>query len=127
MWTLRVKEHFAAAHRLNGYEGKCSRLHGHTWQVEVAVSGNKTNNIGMLVDFKDIKAVLGGILAEFDHQCLNELPPFNAGQNPTAENLAALVFHRMAKSDLFSEVVHLSAVTVWEEENSSATFTPEGD
>ena len=125
VWTLRVKSHFAAAHKLNGYPGECSRLHGHNWQVEATVTGNKTDNLGMLVDFKAVKGTLNEILAEFEHKYMNELPPFDAGQNPTAENLAALIFARLCNSDIFSAAVKLSAITVWEGENASVTFTPE--
>ncbi len=56
MFTLCVKDSFAAAHRLVGYKGKCEELHGHNFAVEIYLSGESLGNDGMLVDFKTIKA-----------------------------------------------------------------------
>ena len=52
MFELVVNGAFEAAHRLVDYPGKCNRLHGHSWTVEMSVSGDKLDNIGMVADFK---------------------------------------------------------------------------
>jgi len=124
MFALKIRENFEAAHRLPGYPGKCNRLHGHNWQVEVEIVGEKLDKLGMLVDFVVVKQTLKNILDEFDHLYLNELPPFDGGLNPTAENLAKLIFSRLEASDIFPPNVELSAVTVWESEHSCVTYAP---
>ncbi|HEX3016196.1 MAG TPA: 6-carboxytetrahydropterin synthase QueD [Desulfobacteria bacterium] len=91
MFFLTVTDHFDAAHFLRDYPGKCAQIHGHRWTVEVTVSGQQLDNIGMLVDFKHLKNVLKDKLAEFDHHLINEHEPF-VNLNPTAENLAQYVY-----------------------------------
>ena len=56
MFELTVKAEFEAAHQINGYQGKCQRLHGHNWSVEAVVEGNKIDEIGMLNYIKVLKA-----------------------------------------------------------------------
>ena len=58
MYTLKVEGAFEAAHMVNGYPGKCARLHGHNWVVEAVVKGRELDELGMLVDFKIIKKAL---------------------------------------------------------------------
>ena len=94
MYLLKVEERFEAAHSLRGYDGKCARLHGHSWAVEAEVSGDKLNSLGILVDFKDVKRELKAVLDRLDHEFLNEQPPFYE-INPTAENIAAFIFNEM--------------------------------
>ena len=122
MYTLKVEGAFEAAHRVVGYPGKCDRLHGHNWVVEATVSGRELDELGMLVDFKAIKAALKEVLDSFDHQFLNELEPFAQGMNPTAENLAKLIFERLAGSEVFQRDSRLDAIRVWESPKSSVTY-----
>ena len=56
MFELVVNGAFEAAHRLVDYPGKCNRLHGHSWTVEMSVSGDKLDNIGMVADFNTLKS-----------------------------------------------------------------------
>ena len=93
-FELTVKSDFEAAHYIKNYPGKCARLHGHNWIVEAVVRGNELNELGILVDFKDLKAALNKVLDELDHQYLNELEIF-ADKNPTAENLAKEIFNQL--------------------------------
>ena len=58
MFEIVVQHHFCAAHALRGYDGKCANLHGHNFVVEARVTGDRLNGIGILVDFKDVKAAL---------------------------------------------------------------------
>ena len=118
MYQLVVKGDFASSHSLRDYEGKCKNLHGHTWKVEVAICGKDLNKTGMLVDFKEIKGVLRTILAELDHQHLNDLVFFQT-VNPTSENIAKFIFDKFSK-EIPSKV---KRVTVWESENASATYS----
>ena len=123
MYTLKVEGAFEAAHNLNGYPGKCAQLHGHNWVVEAVVKGWELDELGMLVDFKDIKQTLKDILERFDHHYLNELAPFKDGVNPTAENLARIIFEELAGNEIFKRDSVLAAITVFESPKSSVTYT----
>ena len=85
---------FEAAHRLpNVPEGhKCARLHGHSFHVRVAVSGEVDPRLGWVMDFADIKAVVKPIIEELDHYYLNDIPGL---ENPTSENLAKWIWDRL--------------------------------
>ena len=123
MYKLRVEGAFEAAHRLNDYQGKCANLHGHNWVVEVELWGTELNEIGILIDFKDAKRALNEVLYEFDHRYLNELAPFNAGVNPTAENIARIIYERLLIHSSLQGKAKLKAVTVLESPKSSVTYT----
>lgn len=122
MYEITVGAAFEAAHFIDGYPGKCARLHGHNWIVEAVVRGKNLDALGMLVDFKILKAALNKILDEFDHRYLNELETF-AQENPTAENLARKIFQRLAASEIFSDTTKLHAVKVHESPNSCVTYS----
>ena len=123
MYTLKVEGAFEAAHQLPDYPGKCARLHGHNWVVEAVVKGRELDKLGMLVDFKTVKKALNNVLDRYDHRFLNELVPFNTGVNPTAENLARIIFTELEDNEAFTAEVQLSAVTVFESPKSSVTYT----
>ncbi len=121
MYRLTVSKRFAAAHRLVNYRGQCARLHGHTWTVEVSVGGNKLDSCGMLVDFRTLKELVGKIVEELDHSCLNDLPPFNRNDyNPTAENLARYIFDKL--KPLLPPDLIISEVRVWESPDVCASY-----
>ena len=121
MFELTVKSEFEAAHQINGYKGKCQRLHGHNWSVEAVVIGDKLDELGMLVDFKMLKQELNKVLDELDHRYLNELEMFKT-KNPTAENLAQYVFDKLSESEIFSNS-KLKAIKVYESPKSCVTYT----
>ncbi|MBR1805735.1 MAG: 6-carboxytetrahydropterin synthase QueD [Selenomonadaceae bacterium] len=121
MYEISVRAAFEAAHFIAGYNGKCSRLHGHNWIVEAVVRGENLDSLGMLVDFSVLKAELKKFLDEFDHRFLNELE-FFATENPTAENLARKIFRRLSMSEIFRGSVKLYAVKVHESPNSCVTY-----
>lgn len=123
MYTLKVEGAFEAAHQIKDYPGKCARLHGHNWVVEAVVQGTELDGLGMLVDFKDVKHTLGSVLDRFDHRFLNELTPFSEGINPTAENLARIIYYELSATLLLLEGAHVAAVTVYESPKSSVTYT----
>ena len=121
MYEISVRAAFEAAHFIDGYCGKCSRLHGHNWIVEAVVRGETLDELGMLIDFKILKAELNKILDDFDHRFLNELETFTT-ENPTAENLARKIFQRLSTSEIFCGSVKLHAVKVYETPNSCVTY-----
>jgi 6-pyruvoyltetrahydropterin/6-carboxytetrahydropterin synthase len=110
-WTLKVWDKFSAAHYLNEYKGKCEKVHGHTFQVEVAIRVRELDRTGIGFDFTKIKKTLAALLP--DHTLLNEAFPFN----PSAENLARHFYGELKKS------YPVGSVTVWESEDASATYT----
>jgi 6-pyruvoyltetrahydropterin/6-carboxytetrahydropterin synthase len=115
---------FDSAHYLNGYRGACQNLHGHTWKVAVMLGGTELNELGMLIDFKKIKAIVDSlIIARFDHKLLNDVIPFN----PTAENLAKFIYDELSTNLFESENgrVHVQLVKIWENyPESCAIYQP---
>jgi 6-pyruvoyltetrahydropterin/6-carboxytetrahydropterin synthase len=114
-----IRGHFDAAHALHGYPGECRNLHGHTWDVEVVVSGERLDEVGIVYDFKTLKDDLARVLEPLDHAYLNDVPPFDA-LNPTAENLARHVFERLAET--VGEGVRVVEVSVWESPVARLTY-----
>ncbi len=96
MYTISVQAHYDAAHLLRDYQGKCARLHGHRYVVEVALRTTDVGKSGMACDFGDLKRHLKELVAPFDHQNLNEVPPFTEIES-TAENQARYFFDEMKK------------------------------
>lgn len=123
-FTLTVMTEFASAHSLRDYPGECHRLHGHNWKVEVEVVATELDELGMAVDFKEIKSAARKAAGELDHRYLNEIPPFDQ-VNPTAENIAAHLFERIS-TDLNNARVTVSAVTLWETERACVRYSKEG-
>jgi 6-pyruvoyltetrahydropterin/6-carboxytetrahydropterin synthase len=121
MYELTVKSHFDAAHALRGYPGECRKLHGHTWDVEVTVAGEKLDEVGIVYDFKSLKEDLNAVLAEYDHAYLNDVPPFDA-ITPTAENLARIIYERLA--DTVDRRVSVVEVAVWESPIAKLVYRP---
>ncbi len=120
MYEIMIEDNFASAHQLKGYEGPCENLHGHTWKVQVFMTGEKLNKLGMLFDFKEAKSLLKELLDSFDHKNLNELEMFKE-TNPTAENIAKVIFQKY-KDLTGNRGIILSKVTVWESEVTCATY-----
>jgi len=121
MFELVVKTEFAAAHRLREYEGACENLHGHNYKIDVVLRGERLNDIGMLIDFKDVKAALAEIVGRLDHVFLNETKPFDE-VNPTAENVAKHISEQVAAA--MPDGVAVKSVTVWESDRCGATYIP---
>jgi 6-pyruvoyltetrahydropterin/6-carboxytetrahydropterin synthase len=107
---------FDAAHRLpNVPEGhKCARIHGHSYQVMVHVTGSVGDDSGWVMDFGDLKAAFRPLMDQLDHYYLNDVPGL---ENPTSENLARWIWERLKPS-----LIDLSAVTVRETGKSGCTF-----
>jgi 6-pyruvoyltetrahydropterin/6-carboxytetrahydropterin synthase len=128
LWRLAVRDEFSAAHALRGYEGKCERLHGHNFAVELTVEGDAlAAGTALLLDFNVLKSLLKEVLTGLDHCVLNETPPFDA-LNPSSENLARHIWRAAAERlanhpDPRAAAVRLRSVTVSEKGAQSATYT----
>ena len=85
---------FEAAHRLpNAPPGhKCSRLHGHSFRVELVCEGEIDPKAGWLLDFAEIKQAFAPLLDQLDHSYLNDIEGL---ENPTVENLARWIWLRL--------------------------------
>ena len=118
---MKIITEFAAAHLLRGYDGPCSRLHGHNWRVEVEVTATSLDAIGMGLDFKTIKQNTRQVVEQLDHHNLNEISPFDR-INPTAENIAAYLFRELGRR-MDGERTRVSAVTLWETERACVRYT----
>lgn len=125
MYLLTVEDTFASAHQLRGYKGKCENIHGHNWKVVLSVKGNKLNDIGLLIDFNDLKAILKKITGFLDHKNLNVIPPFDT-LNPSSELIAEFICNETSKElKKFDSDIKVESVTVWESGTSRCTFYPE--
>jgi 6-pyruvoyltetrahydropterin/6-carboxytetrahydropterin synthase len=122
---------FCYGHRLLNYEGKCRHLHGHNGRVEVALEASKLDGRGMVYDFSDIKGAIKNWIDEtLDHRMLlckdDPILPvlkqrgelfYAMDENPTAENIAKLIFdHARAKG------LPVVEVRLWETPTSYATY-----
>ena len=106
MFRVTRRIDFCYGHRLLDYDGKCKHLHGHNGRVEISLGSPELDRRGMVLDFRDIKQVVSAwIDVELDHrmilhrddpavpllQKLGE-PLYLMDRNPTAENIARLIF-----------------------------------
>lgn len=120
MYKVKVITHFSAAHFLREYKGKCEKLHGHNWKVEVSVSAEKLNSLGMVVDFSDLKKAVNSVLADLDHSNLSDLAYFKQ-HNPSSEEIARYIFDQL-KSQVSQGGCLLDEVRVWETDSSCAIY-----
>jgi 6-pyruvoyltetrahydropterin/6-carboxytetrahydropterin synthase len=101
---------FDAAHHLPSYQGKCSKIHGHTYRAEIIIEGPVRQD-GFVMDFYELKKIMSLALRDLDHGDMNEIIP-----NPTAELIAELIFSRL-KSVLERTSIKLVCVKLWEGQN----------
>lgn len=105
--TLTRNFHFEAAHTLPNVppDHQCARMHGHSYRVDVSVTGDVDPQAGWLMDHAEISAVVKPVLARLDHRYLNEIPGL---ENPTFEMLAVWLWRELAPQlpDLSEIVIH---------------------
>jgi 6-pyruvoyltetrahydropterin/6-carboxytetrahydropterin synthase len=120
MYEVTIETHFSSAHRLRQYNGECERLHGHNWNVTVSIASEELDELGMVIDFRDLKAKTNQLMDKFDHRYLNEVPPFTE-INPTTENIAKFIFDELSKG-VNTDSTRVSKVTVWESPTCYASY-----
>jgi 6-pyruvoyltetrahydropterin/6-carboxytetrahydropterin synthase len=129
----KVTKHidFCYGHRLLNYDGQCRHLHGHNGRVEIDIESDRLDGRGMVVDFSDIKRILKTWIDEtLDHRMLlNKADPlvpvlqqrgelhYLMDENPTAENIAKLIFQHARSKGL-----PVAEVRLWETPTSFATY-----
>lgn len=116
---LKREYRFESAHYLPKVPPghKCARMHGHSYRVELHVTGPVDPATGWLIDFGVIDEAWEPLHRRFDHRVLNEVPGL---ENSTCEIMAGYIFKEMK-----AKVPHLSGVTVWETHDSSCTYRGE--
>jgi 6-pyruvoyltetrahydropterin/6-carboxytetrahydropterin synthase len=120
-FEVMIERNFSSAHQLRGYKGKCENLHGHNYKIEIYARGRELDNIGLLVDFGDLKTAADEVVLYLDHRNINELEPFDEELNPSAENLARYILERVA-SRVGDERVQVYKVRCFETPTSVATY-----
>lgn len=113
---VMIQMSFSSAHYLRDYVGKCANLHGHNYKVEVHARGRKLDQIGMLIDFSDLKAATKQVVDYLDHRNINDLPPFDREINSTAEEIAAY-FLREVGAQINNDRIQIYKVRLWETDN----------
>jgi 6-pyruvoyltetrahydropterin/6-carboxytetrahydropterin synthase len=124
IFGVKVKVEFSAAHHIRGYNGDCARPHGHNFKVEVEATCPRLNEIGIALDFKDLKRLVKGLIERYDHQDLNLIPPFD-DINPTAETLAQYFYEELERQiavDPGTASLTLKSITIWENDRSAASY-----
>jgi len=135
MYRVTREIHFCYGHRLLNYDGKCKHLHGHNGRAVITLEAPRLDALGMVMDFSRLKQVIGAWIDEtLDHKMLlhRDDPALPAlGQlgepvhlmdvNPTAENIAKLIFDYTA-----SRGFPVVEVKLWETESCFATYSQGG-
>ena len=123
MYTVSVQAHYDAAHSLRNYQGKCERLHGHRYVVEVAVQSEDLDDAGIAREITDLKQQLRDLAERLDHRNLNDIPPFTEIES-SAENQARYFFDELRKRlpETLSE--GLLYARVWESPHQWAQYSP---
>lgn len=135
MFRVTREIDFCYGHRLLHYEGKCRHLHGHNGRAVIVLEGEDLDHRGMLLDFSDIKSVVSGWIDDhLDHRMLlhkedpavpvlREMgePMFLLDRNPTAENIARLIFEFTA-----SQGFPIVEARLWETPRCFATYRADG-
>jgi 6-pyruvoyltetrahydropterin/6-carboxytetrahydropterin synthase len=122
MFEVSVEQTFAAGHALRNYRGKCENVHGHNYRVMVTIQGPQLDNIGLLVDFVEVKKLMNRVIDRLDHQFINDLAPFDT-INPSAENMAKYFYDEIS-TGLGTASVRVGEVRIWETDTASATYRP---
>jgi 6-pyruvoyltetrahydropterin/6-carboxytetrahydropterin synthase len=132
MFSVTREITFCYGHRLLNYDGKCRHLHGHNGRAVITLSAPALDDLGMVMDFTRLKSVVGGwIDKHLDHKMLLRKddpalaflrqqgePVFVMDVNPTAENIARLIFDFAA-----GEGFPVVEVKLWETDSCFATYT----
>lgn len=128
MFKIKIETKFSSAHYLREYQGKCERLHGHNWKVEVFAARQNLDSLGMVMDFSELKRLTQAVLEKLDHTCLNDLDYFSKknallgeGHNPSSEEIARYIYIKLKRDISIGDCI-LDEVRVWETDTSCAFY-----
>ncbi len=133
MFQVTREIRFCYGHRLLNYDGKCRHLHGHNGRAVITLQADQLDTLGMVVDFSTIKRVVSSwIDAHLDHRMIlhkddpflallknHDEPVFLMDVNPTAENIARVIYEYIA-----AQGFPVVEVKLWETDDSFATYRP---
>jgi len=119
LFCLSVETRFWASHRLKLADGSKEPAHQHNWVVIADVRTDDLDSMGLVMDFRDLKAALESVVSEFDNQQLDRLDYF-ARNNCSAENVAKYVYDKLEPQ--LPDAVRLDCVSVGEEIGCWAKF-----
>ena len=119
-FEIGITDEFESAHSLSGDFGPATRLHGHTYRVEVRAEAQDIDSTGTFYDIGRLRSDLRSVLEPLHYRNLNEVTEL-AGTNTTAETLARFIFKKLAP-DLRAARVEGLKVTVWESSSSFASY-----
>jgi 6-pyruvoyltetrahydropterin/6-carboxytetrahydropterin synthase len=131
MFRVTREIHFCYGHRLLNYDGKCRHLHGHNGRAVIVLESPQVDRLGMVVEFSEIKRVVSTWINDtLDHKMILHKddpalaflrqqgePIFTLNVNPTAENIAKVIYEYAAAQGFPVVEVHL-----WETADSFATY-----
>ncbi|MFW6242784.1 MAG: 6-pyruvoyl trahydropterin synthase family protein [bacterium] len=139
VYRLQKKFTCPIGHRLSLHKGNCKNVHGHSFSVIITLKSNQLDNNDMVMDFSDLKRMVNKYIDQLDHgimlnkndplcekleSCSEKVTKFDA--DPTAETLSEYLYYEIKNTieskDSFIEV---ESITVFENENSSITFSEE--
>ena len=122
MYVVSVQAHYDSAHYLRNYQGKCERLHGHHYVIEVALMADELNRAGIAYDFVDVKHHLRELADRLDHENLNDLEPFTQLE-PSAENQARYFYDELKRRLPPGMGEALAYTRVWETPTQWAQYS----
>ena len=120
MFLISVETHFNASHQLVLPDGSKEPLHNHDWTVAANVSSDKLNNMGIVMNFQKLKAMVNEAVAEFDNSALETIEYFQRN-NPSAENVAKYIYEKLYNK--LPKGVKLRKISVIEEPGCFAEFS----
>ena len=124
MFTVSVETHFRASHQLAMPDGSKEPMHHHYWSVTADVSSEKLNNMGLVIDFHKLRAILDNAIAGLNNTSLDRIEYFMQN-NPTAENVAKYVYDKLHLK--LPKGVALESIIVIEEPGCSAKYIGNSD
>jgi len=119
MFTISVERHFQASHQLILPDGSKEPVHKHDWVVTASLSSERLNNMGVVMDFQALKAMIDKTVAGFDNTALESIGYFQQN-NPSAENVAKYIYDKLLIE--LPKGVKLRNIRVVEEPGCSAKF-----
>jgi len=120
LYEVYIKDYFAAAHLLKGYDGDCANIHGHNWIVEAYIQCTELDHLGIGIDFLDVKTAIKELLGKLDHTLLNDNPAFTH-INPTSETISRFLF-TMLSQRLNTAHIRVSKVMVIESPGCGSSY-----
>ncbi len=120
MFIVSVETHFRASHQLALPDGSKEPVHHHYWSATADVSSDRLNNMGLVIDFHKLRAILDKATAELNNATLHKIDYFDRN-NPTAENVAKYIYEKL--KIMLPEGVNLRSISVVEEPGCSAKYS----